>query len=62
MVENNNGGEEMPSGYTKMRDRFFRENLKKGMSREAAMKAAKKKAAKIFNATHPNNPVGRHSD
>ena len=35
-----------------MRDRFIRE----GMSR----KAAEKKAARIWNEEHPNNPVGRH--
>lgn len=43
----------MPKGYEKMRDAFIRE----GMSE----KAAKKKAARIWNAKHPNNPVtGKH--
>jgi len=41
----------MPAGYEQMRDKFIRE----GMSE----KAAKKKAARIWNATHPQNPVGR---
>jgi len=39
----------MPRGYEKMRDKFIRE----GMSVEAA----KRKAARIWNAEHPNNPV-----
>ncbi len=42
----------MPKGYEKMRDSFIR----KGMTE----KAAKGKAARIWNAAHPNNPVGRH--
>jgi hypothetical protein len=41
----------MPEGYVKMRDAF----KKKGMK----SKAAKKKAARIWNSKHPNNPVGR---
>ncbi len=41
----------MPAGYEKMRDSF----IKKGMSK----KLAQKKAAKIWNFKHPNNPVGR---
>lgn len=41
----------MPEGYTNMRDKF----IKDGMS----AKEAKKKAARIWNAKHPNNPVGK---
>jgi hypothetical protein len=41
----------MPPGYEKMRDSFIRNGM--------AAKKAKKKAAKIWNAKHPNNPVGR---
>jgi hypothetical protein len=39
----------MPKGYEKMRDSFVR----KGMS----LKAAKTKAAKIWNSKHKGNPV-----
>ena len=41
----------MPKGYEKMRDSF----KAKGMSD----KAAKAKAARIWNAKHPKNPVTR---
>jgi len=41
----------MPAGYEKMRDKF----KKNGMSD----KAAKKKAARIWNAKHKDNPVTR---
>jgi len=41
----------VPEGYEKMRDAFIR----KGMSK----KAAQGKAARIWNASHPNNPVTR---
>jgi len=41
----------MPEGYIKMRNKFMRE----GYSR----KKAEEKAAKIWNAEHPDNPVGR---
>jgi len=41
----------MPKGYEKMRDAF----IEKGMSE----KAAKRKAARIWNSKHPNNPVTR---
>lgn len=41
----------MPVGYEKMRDAFIRA----GMSE----KAAKAKAAKLWNARHPKNPVTR---
>jgi hypothetical protein len=41
----------MPAGYEKMRDAF----KKKGMTD----KGAKKKAARIWNSNHPNNPVTR---
>lgn len=44
----------MPKAYEKMRDSFKRS----GMSD----KAAKTKAAKIYNAKHPRTPVtGKHS-
>ncbi len=42
----------MPKGYEHMRDAF----KKAGMSD----KAAKAKAARIWNAKHKKNPVGRH--
>lgn len=42
----------MPAGYEKMRDKF---------ARTMSYKAAQGKAARIWNAKHPNNPVtGRH--
>lgn len=41
----------MPKGYEKMRDSFKR----KGMGD----RAAKRKAAKIWNSKHPSNPVTR---
>jgi hypothetical protein len=41
----------MPKAYLKMRNAFKR----KGMSD----KAAKRKAARIYNAKHPKNPVTR---
>lgn len=40
----------MPKGYEEMRDKF---------ARTMGMKAAKAKAARIWNASHPGNPVGR---
>lgn len=40
----------MPKAYTSMRDRFKREGLSDS--------AAKTKAAKIYNAGNPNQPVG----
>jgi len=42
----------MPKGYEKMRDKFA-----KNMSYDAAQA----KAARIWNAAHPGNPVGRYS-
>lgn len=43
----------MPKGYEEMRDKFKREGL--------SDKAAKTKAAKIWNSRHPGNPVsGKH--
>jgi len=42
----------MPAGYEKMKAKFIAD----GMSE----KAATKKAAKIWNAKHKGNPVGRH--
>ena len=46
----------MPKGYEKMRDSFKRgTKRRKGMSD----KAAKRKAARIWNSKHPNNPVTR---
>ena len=44
----------MPAGYEKMRDKFIAE----GMS----VKAAKRKAARIWNSQHPDNPVYPGSD
>lgn len=44
----------MPAAYEAMRDKFMAE----GMSR----KAAQGKAARIWNAKHPENPVGRGYD
>ncbi|MFW9893902.1 MAG: hypothetical protein ACFFFO_16980 [Candidatus Thorarchaeota archaeon] len=41
----------MPRGYEHMRDKFIAE----GMSE----KAAKRKAARIWNDAHPDNPVTR---
>ena len=41
----------MPAGYEAMRDKFKKQGL--------SDKAAKRKAARIWNAKHPNNPVGR---
>jgi len=41
----------MPKQYERLRDAF----KKKGMSD----KAAKRKAARIYNAKHPENPVTR---
>lgn len=41
----------MPKGYEKMRDKFMKGGLKK--------KAAQAKAARIWNARHPKDPVGR---
>jgi hypothetical protein len=46
--------ERMPAGYEKLRDSF----IKKGMS----AKAAKTKAAKIWNSKHKKNPVTRKKD
>ena len=40
-----------PAGYEKMRDRFIRDGLSK--------KAAQGKAARIWNAKHPQKPVTR---
>lgn len=41
----------MPKGYEEMRDKF----IKEGMSKSAAQR----KAARIWNSKHPNNPVGK---
>jgi len=40
----------MPRGYERMRDAFVKEGM--------GEKAAKEKAARIWNAKHPKNPVG----
>lgn len=40
----------MPKGYLEMKRRFMREGLSE--------KEAAAKAARIWNAKHPNNPVG----
>uniref|UniRef100_A0A6H1ZQY1 Uncharacterized protein n=1 Tax=viral metagenome TaxID=1070528 RepID=A0A6H1ZQY1_9ZZZZ len=43
----------MPDGYERMRDTFMMQGMKE--------KAAKTKAAKIWNSKHPDNPVtGKH--
>lgn len=39
----------MPKGYEKMRDKFKREGM--------GDKAAKKKAARIYNSKNPKKPV-----
>ena len=39
----------MPKMYEKMRDKFIKDGLSE--------RAAKEKAAKIYNAKHPNRPV-----
>lgn len=41
----------MPKGYENLRDSFIKAGLSK--------KAAQKKAARIWNSKHPNNPVTR---
>ncbi len=41
----------MPRGYERMVEKFMRDGLSK--------KAAQAKAARIWNAAHPHNPVGR---
>ncbi len=41
----------MPAGYEKMRDEFIQKGMKK--------KNAQKKAARIWNSKHPDNPVGK---
>lgn len=43
----------MPKGYEKMRDRFIRQGMTK--------KQAQRKAARIWNAKHKKNPVGRNT-
>lgn len=43
----------MPKQYERMRDKF----IKEGMTE----RAAKEKAARIYNAKHPNKPVTRKS-
>jgi|GEM_PF-6841506 len=52
----------MPAGYESMRDEFYKENLANGMDEKEALKAAKTKAAKIWNSKHPNNPVTKSHD
>jgi hypothetical protein len=47
----------MPAAYEAMRDQFYREYLSKGMKKEAALKAAKTRAAKIYNSKHKKRPV-----
>ncbi|MFH1209642.1 MAG: hypothetical protein V1663_02540 [archaeon] len=45
----------MPEGYEKMRDKFIADGMKK--------KEAQRKAAMIWNAKHPDNPVTKsHED
>lgn len=43
----------MPEAYTAMRDAFIRQGL--------AAKAAKTKAAKIYNSKNPKTPVSGHA-
>jgi hypothetical protein len=43
----------MPRMYEAMRDAFIKEGL--------TTKAAKTKAAKIYNSKHPSRPVGRNT-
>ncbi|HLE60143.1 MAG TPA: hypothetical protein VI700_01265 [Thermoanaerobaculaceae bacterium] len=50
----------MPELYERRRDAFYRENLQKGMSRQAAYDAAQARSASIWNAQHPDNPVVGH--
>lgn len=42
----------MPRGYEKLRDSFRRSGM--------GDRAAKTKAARIWNSRHPGNPVTRH--
>lgn len=44
----------MPAQYEAMRDSFIRQGM--------GEKAAKKKAARIYNSKHPGAPVTRNSD
>ena len=44
----------MPRQYEAIRDKLEAKGMK--------AKAAKSHAARIYNAAHPNNPVGPHSD
>jgi len=52
----------MPKEYTSMRDKFKAEYRKKGYSEDKADKAAKSKAARIYNSRHPKKPVTRKGD
>ncbi len=51
MPDGEGEGIDMPRGYEKMRDEFKREGM--------GDKAAKGKAARIWNAKHKANPVTR---
>jgi len=51
----------MPRQYEAMRDEFKRECLASGKGEKWCDAFAKRKAARIYNSKHPNNPVGRHS-
>jgi len=42
----------MPAQYEAMRDKFRKSGL--------SLKAAQRKAARIYNSHHPKSPVGRH--
>lgn len=44
----------MPAQYERMRDAFIRQGMRS--------KAAKAKAARIYNSQHPSAPVTGHSD
>jgi hypothetical protein len=52
----------MPAGYEKMRDEFKKEYRKRGYPPEEADRLAKRKAARIWNSKHPDNPVTRKRD
>lgn len=52
----------MPQRYTAMRDKFAADNRSNGMKPASALKAAKTKAAKIYNSTRGKSeaPLSRY--
>ncbi len=51
----------MPHRYESMRDKFYREFRRKGMSHKKALEKAKEKASRIYNATKkPGEPNLHH--